>query len=632
MTSASTTPPLLARFAARFPAFTQRYLALDPRSLGLGRIYLGLLLLADLLRRVPDLQIWYTNSGLLPNHTLLWRPGAQYQLSFFFGASWTAEVAVLFGICGLVFFCFLIGYRTRLFHALSLLCLVSLHDRVIFLENGGDVVLNILCTWTLFLPMGARFSIDSLRASLRARRERTLADLDRRDDLPLETRPVVSLAVVALLLQVSLIYYFNVVHKGGETWSEGSAVHYALHQDRLVTWLGWKIRPHLTPTLSQVMSYASLALEALAPLLVLNPFGWRTSRRLAVVLITGLHLGFAALLNLGLFSFNMIGFFLLLIPDRDWDRLARRFAPRVARVRRVVIDETSGVCLALARVLARLDRYQQLRFAPGRSEPDLIVEDGGKRLQGRRALASAFAAVPFGRPIALLLRAPLLGALLERLYRMVARGRGPLSAWLGWTALDGSSPVAPAPEAPWRGWWRLQASRVREVGVVLLMIALGSQVLMENRAVPESLKLGQALWMRMVVEYPRLFQGWSMFAPNAPTEDHNIFVDAVTSDGRHVDPLNERGSRVAPAPTSVIPEYLNQDEYFCDYMQRIAGQGAYHPPLSDWIQAYHRRTGRPEDRITSFEVYEIVDQSPPPGQTQPTVLRKTLLLSWPTLD
>ena len=35
--------------------------------------------------------------------------------------------------------------------------------------------------------------------------------------------------------------------RSGVTWREGSAVHYALHQDRLVTWLGWSIRPHLTP-------------------------------------------------------------------------------------------------------------------------------------------------------------------------------------------------------------------------------------------------------------------------------------------------------------------------------------------------------------------------------------------------
>jgi predicted DCC family thiol-disulfide oxidoreductase YuxK len=634
MTSLNPLPRLLARFTARFPGFSRRYLALDPRSLGLARIYLGLLLLADLLRRVPDLAVWYSNEGLLPNHTMLWRPGARYQFSFFFGASLTAEAAVLFVMCGVVFFCFLIGYRTRLFHVLSLACIVSLHDRVIFLENGGDVVLNILCAWTLFLPMGARFSVDALRASLRARPERTAAELERRDDLPCETRPAISLAVLALLLQISVIYYFNVVHKGGTTWREGTAVHYALHQDRLVTWLGWQIRPHLTPLLSQIMSYSSLVLEALAPLLVLNPLGWRISRRLAVVLITGLHLGFAALLNLGLFSFNMIGFFLLLIPDRDWERLGSIFGPRTPPVRQVFFDEGSGVCVLLARILVRLDRWGQLRFSPAPADAGavLVVEDArtGTRLTGRQALAAMLEAIPFGRPLALLLRAPLLGPLLGWGYDAAARSRGALSAWLGLPALG--PPPAAADDHPWRHWWWLQASRLREVAVVLMMVALGSQVLMENRAVPRALKVGQAAWMRMVVEYPRLFQGWSMFASDAPTGDHNIFVDAITSEGRHVDPLNERGSRVAPAPSDSIPEFLNQDEYFCDYMQRIAGQGAYHPPLSEWIQRYHERTGRPEDRITSFEVYEILDDSPPPGQTRPSNVRKNLIFSWPPLN
>jgi hypothetical protein len=78
-----------------------------------------------------------------------------------------------------------------------------------------------------------------------------------------------------------------------------------------------------------------------------------------------------------------------------------------------------------------------------------------------------------------------------------------------------------------------------------------------------------------------------MFAPNAPTNDETIVVDALTVDGRHVDPLNLRGSRVAPAPVSEIPAFLDHNQFFCDYIQRIAGQHAYHGALSEWIQHYH---------------------------------------------
>jgi hypothetical protein len=152
---------------------------------------------------------------------------------------------------------------------------------------------------------------------------------------------------------------------------------------------------------------------------------------------------------------------------------------------------------------------------------------------------------------------------------------------------------------------------------------------MENRAVPKWLKFGQAEWMKMVVEYPRLFQGWGMFSPNAPMDDVNIVVEATTVAGRKVDPLNERASRLAPVPTDRIVEFLDHDEYFCDYVQRITGQGAYHPALSEWIQRYHERTGRSEDKLVGFDVYSITDDSPPLGSQTPTNVKKTKLFSWP---
>ena len=47
------------------------YTTVDPRSLGVFRILFGGVLFSDLIRRWAELHVWYTNSGLLPNHTLL---------------------------------------------------------------------------------------------------------------------------------------------------------------------------------------------------------------------------------------------------------------------------------------------------------------------------------------------------------------------------------------------------------------------------------------------------------------------------------------------------------------------------------------------------------------------------------
>ena len=138
------------------------HFTVDPRSLGLFRVAFGFVLFSDLLRRFAEMSFWYTNSGLLPNHTLLWRPPAAHAFSLFFTVSNTREAQLGFALCGLVYGMFLLGYRTRWAQALALVARVSLNSRLAVLENGGDMVIDLLCLLTLPLPLGTRFSLDAL--------------------------------------------------------------------------------------------------------------------------------------------------------------------------------------------------------------------------------------------------------------------------------------------------------------------------------------------------------------------------------------------------------------------------------------------------------------------------------------
>src|SRR5689334_12726420 len=124
-----------------FASAVEIYCRFDHRSLGIGRIGIGLLLVHNVWRRVPNLVPFYTNDGVLPNHSVLWRPTFEYMFSFFFAASRANEAAVMFLVCAAVFSVFMVGYRTRLFHVLSFACLVSLQSRQAFTMNGGDVAL-----------------------------------------------------------------------------------------------------------------------------------------------------------------------------------------------------------------------------------------------------------------------------------------------------------------------------------------------------------------------------------------------------------------------------------------------------------------------------------------------------------
>src|SRR5262249_53678006 len=138
----------------------------------------------------------------------------------------------------------------------------------------------------------------------------------------------------------------------------------------------------------------------------------------------------------------------------------------------------------------------------------------------------------------------------------------------GLTPFGGLEPSEAGP-SPARIWLRKPVAVLRDVGVLVLMIAITSQVLMENKIVPKVLKRGQKEWMIDMVVYPRLFQGWSMFTPDAPTGERMLYIDALTFDGRHVDPFNQAGGRVANLPVDKIPPHMLQNEFWCDYTNRI---------------------------------------------------------------
>ncbi len=105
-----------------FAGAVEVYGKYDPRSLGLARIGLGLLLFYNVWRRLGSLGAFYSNDGLLPNHTVLWRPTIEYMASFFLAASRTEEAAIMMAFCAAVFIAFTIGYRTRFTHVLSFAC------------------------------------------------------------------------------------------------------------------------------------------------------------------------------------------------------------------------------------------------------------------------------------------------------------------------------------------------------------------------------------------------------------------------------------------------------------------------------------------------------------------------------
>lgn len=314
-------PSTWERFRATF--------SLDLRALALLRVALGLMLLVDLAIRVVDLPDHYTDAGILPrvfheSHLLRNHPG-MFSLHMLSGElPLQMALAALAAIAAVAV---TVGFQTQSALLASLILFISIQNRNNEIETGGDYVLRLVCFWCLFLPMGARFSLDRRSGRVRNRQSGKASD------------QYFSIATVALILQMMVIYFFSALHKDHPIWTESyTAIHYALHIDAYDTALGEWLRQF--PTLTKLMTRGTLVFEFAAPWFLVgagilslipgfqNAYYEQSAARTAVVVAFSLfHLSLAASLSLGTFPWFSavvwLGFFPTQACNKFWTVLSR---------------------------------------------------------------------------------------------------------------------------------------------------------------------------------------------------------------------------------------------------------------------------------------------------------------------
>ncbi|HXK17932.1 MAG TPA: hypothetical protein VNG33_09025 [Polyangiaceae bacterium] len=298
------------------------YLRLDRRVLGVFRAALGSVLLYDLLRRFPDAALLWSSEGLLSSETLNKAPQAAHQFSLLLYLSSAASVKLAFVGMGLVFLLYTLGLFSRVMQALALVAYTSLNARNLFFEDGGTTCTILLLCWTLLLPLGDRFSLDALLrdARLPSVKQRALARAA-------ASKPVVTLAALAILLQAAVIYWLNAAHKTGPTW-RADAVHLVLWQHRVNTPFALWLSAHEPVWLSPLLSRLTRRTEYVLPALLLWPTYPTQTRSAAFLIALGLHGGIALCLTLGPFSYAMICLLWLAVPGAALDASLRRLPAR----------------------------------------------------------------------------------------------------------------------------------------------------------------------------------------------------------------------------------------------------------------------------------------------------------------
>jgi hypothetical protein len=341
--------------------------ALDPRSIRLGRLALGILLFVDLALRARDLEVFYTDAGVMPRSALHFEAwDSTWSLHALSGShGWTA---LLFTLAAGAAVAIAAGWHPRIALVLSWLLATSLHARNPLLRDGQDDLFRVLLFWFIFLPTASPASAAPAAPP----------------------RRVVSMGTAGYILQLCLIYWVGVAAKlGSPWWSEGSAVFNVLSMRRYQ--LGLAPRFLEFPGLLRTVTHGVHALELLLPILLFIPRRQVELRKFVVIAFVALHLSFALFLNLGVFPYLSAASWLVL-----WPRTPEP-APELDRARVPTVLAACGLALVLALNIphARLPRPIALLgvslglqqswgvFAPNPVTP-LVMSNGSYRLEAKR--------------------------------------------------------------------------------------------------------------------------------------------------------------------------------------------------------------------------------------------------------
>lgn len=312
---------------------------LDLRSLAAMRIGLAGVLLTDLAIRASDFHAMYSSAGLAPVEFVR---GLQripvWSLHLLSGSD--AWQIFLFGLATVMAVAMLVGYRTRLAVVASWILLTSIQMRLPIVLNAGDTLLRVALFWSMFLPLGNVWSVDAFR---RDKPSGSLGGLSWRRG----ANPVVSVASFALIVQLAIVYWLAGYAKWNDAWLHEDALGNVFKFGLYGLPLGAMLSDY--PALTRFFSRATVWFELLGPLLLFIP--WRVSllRMLAFTGFVLLHIGIAATMTVGLFSYAAIAVWMAILPISFWDHFS---AFKLTSPNEAAVETAQGIGRRLSRTFA----------------------------------------------------------------------------------------------------------------------------------------------------------------------------------------------------------------------------------------------------------------------------------------
>ena len=270
----------------------QRIFELDTRSIGLFRIALGLVLIADQFIRMTD---WHALHG--PDSIMSEEHQHGLEGGWVWSVYWITEHRALPYIVEVVRFiaeiALVAGIRSRLAALILFVILASVNNYNPLLLQGGDRLLGTMVFFAALLPLGGRYALESLWHGRHTGQNYR------------------SITSAAYAIQVCLVFLMSGLLKTDSAWtSELSAISMALHLEDFTTEFS-RLWRHLDGV-AQGLTFIVIGIEWLAPVVALAPGLWTRSIGLCALIV--LEGGIWMSLEVGLFPLISVVSLMPLIP------------------------------------------------------------------------------------------------------------------------------------------------------------------------------------------------------------------------------------------------------------------------------------------------------------------------------
>ena len=585
-------------------------LGIDYRSLALLRVVLAIIVIIDLCMRATDLTAHYTDSGVLSRFDYVNAISNKFFISFHLANGTETFQIILFGMHFILGCLLFLGYRTRIVTILIFAFTVSLHARNPLILNGGDDILRLLLFWSIFLPIGANWSVDSAMNTLK--------------------RPTdnyhFSVASVGLILQVLIVYWFTFLFKNHPVWmNDYSAVHYILNAEIFVSSLGLILATK--QSILPFLTASSLWLELIGPFLVFIPWFNKYWKLIILSTFCLMHLGFAIFMSLGLFPYISIMSWIIFIPAIFWNKLSVFGNRLLGETIVIYCGKNTSVTYKIALLCRSFLSFRKLQIKEVTSNKAaelgvkenrqiFVLEDEKKLYYGFDATKILVKKSPLVTILGFWLPKGIREALFSEIYEFIGYTKYLLVLLVSKLGFHE---------------YKFSISKLGAIlsGIAIIYIIFWNMGTLKVRYESMSLFATAPSVVYMPGHSLHLYQIWNLFAPYPIMDDGWYVIDGELMNGEKVDVYNESIGEVNWDKPDVVSSTYENNRWR-KYLTSIRRK-----PNSSQMQNYAKYLCRNwnqshsiDDRLNRFEIYFMLELSKPPGESVNEIIKTPIWSHW----